>query len=541
MSVSNLRWPLAGQSASDLLARRRAVSRVLLVSISFLAIVTLVQRFDAPAVLVATLAVPTVLTLLLRPTIAIPATLFLVYVNVPAILTQQHGVPHLAAGAIILLLAFPLFHALLLRREPLRLDTTFFLMLGYLAVLVLTAFGVTGHREAFQHIQKFLFEGILLYWLLINVVRTRATLDSAIWTLLAAGMLLGALTTYQELTGSFSQEFGGLSRRNHEYLALQHLDRDDPGHNERLQTFARSNSSGGRSSRANGPMDEPNRYAQILIVILPLALFTYRTRRSRWSGIIVAAASGSILLGMIFSHSRGGFATLLGLALLTGAIGWVRRSYLIGGAVAVVLLVSLLGPRYVERIASIATVSALFSDNGSANADGAIRGRATSMLAAAQVFVDHPLRGVGPAQFAPYYSEEYSKKNPNFQFRDARGSRRAHSLYFEIAAEGGVLGLASFVAIFAYLIHALNHERRRWARRRPDLAELATAFFFSLLAYLGTGVFLHLSYQRYLWLLIGLAGAALHILRTTEGEERLPRAGPRAGSHHIKASRADSG
>ena len=33
------------------------------------------------------------------------------------------------------------------------------------------------------------------------------------------------------------------------------------------------------------------------------------------------------------------------------------------------------------------------------------------------------------------------------------------------------------------------------------------------MAYLTTALFLHLSYQRYYWLLLGLAGAAVHILR----------------------------
>ncbi|CAN5728047.1 hypothetical protein BH23GEM6_BH23GEM6_21430 [soil metagenome] len=516
---------------------RRTAAFWPLVAVAFLAFVVLVQRFDAPVVLVGSLAVPVVLTLLLRPTLAIPATLFLLYVNVPAILTQQHRIPPLAAGAIVLLLAFPLIHALVVRREPLRLDTTLFLMLGYLAVLVATALGATGHRVATQHIQKFLVEGILLYGLLINVIRTRETLNRAIWTVLAAGMLLGALTTYQELTGSFSLEFGGLSRRNHEYLTLQHLDREDPGVRERLQAYARNNPNGARSSRANGPMDEPNRFAQILIVLLPLALFAYRTRRDRWTGLLVAAASGSIVLGMVFSHSRGAFATLMGLALIAVALRWVRRSYLVGGVLAAVLFAPLMAPQYVERITSIATASALFDDTSTENADGAILGRATSMLAAAQVFMDHPLKGVGPGQFKPYYSEEYRQKNPDLKFRDVQGPRSSHSLYFEIAAEGGVLGLTSFFAIFGFLIHGLNRERRRWAQSRPELAGLATAFLFSLLAYLGTGLFLHLSFQRYLWILVGLAGAALHILCTSEDDEGLPAvANSRAVSRRIPAS-----
>jgi hypothetical protein len=40
--------------------------------------------------------------------------------------------------------------------------------------------------------------------------------------------------------------------------------------------------------------------------------------------------------------------------------------------------------------------------------DGAIKGRATEMLAALAVYLDHPFIGVGPGQYVPFYSEKVS-------------------------------------------------------------------------------------------------------------------------------------
>ena len=68
----------------------------------------------------------------------------------------------------------------------------------------------------------------------------------------------------------------------------------------------------------------------------------------------------------------------------------------------------------------------------------------------------------------------------------------------------GFVGLASFLAIFVVLLRRLNRARRRWQATRPELADLATAFTFSLLGWLGTSAFLHLSYQRFLWFLVAL-------------------------------------
>jgi putative inorganic carbon (hco3(-)) transporter len=41
---------------------------------------------------------------------------------------------------------------------------------------------------------------------------------------------------------------------------------------------------------------------------------------------------------------------------------------------------------------------------------------------------------------------------------------------------------------------------------------LASSFFFALVAYMGTAFFLHLSYQRYFWLLLALASSTIWAL-----------------------------
>jgi hypothetical protein len=43
------------------------------------------------------------------------------------------------------------------------------------------------------------------------------------------------------------------------------------------------------------------------------------------------------------------------------------------------------------------------------------------------------------------------------------------------------------------------------------LAHIATAILLGIFGYFGTAMFLHLSYQRYYWFLMALAGAAIRI------------------------------
>jgi hypothetical protein len=54
---------------------------------------------------------------------------------------------------------------------------------------------------------------------------------------------------------------------------------------------------------------------------------------------------------------------------------------------------------------------------------------------------------------------------------------------------------------------------QQWRERDPDRALLASSFFFALFAYLACAVFLHLSYQRYFWVLLALASAVIWALR----------------------------
>ena len=62
---------------------------------------------------------------------------------------------------------------------------------------------------------------------------------------------------------------------------------------------------------------------------------------------------------------------------------------------------------------------------------------------------------------------------------------------------------------------------------------MSTGFFLALSAYLTTGLFLHLSYARYYWLILALSGATAYVVRRAmeapEPEaERVPANGPAA-------------
>jgi O-antigen ligase len=117
---------------------------------------------------------------------------------------------------------------------------------------------------------------------------------------------------------------------------------------------------------------------------------------------------------------------------------------------------------------------------------------------------------VGPGQFFTRYSAEYGNA---LDLRFLRENRRAHNLYLEIAADTGALGLAAFLAIVGVTMTQLWRLSVFWRRRQPELAGLAQAFLLALVAYMATGIFLQLAYQRYFWFLLALASATVWVLK----------------------------
>jgi O-antigen ligase len=240
-------------------------------------------------------------------------------------------------------------------------------------------------------------------------------------------------------------------------------------------------------------------------MLVPLAVFqawSERRRLLRLAAYAVAIlASGAVIL----TFSRGAavaFALVVGLMALLRYIKPVQL--LAVGVLAVSLLIAF--PQYADRLTSLSAIvdAVTGASDPTTTADNSILSRATENLAALNVFADHPIIGVGPGQFSSYYRQYADDIGLLSKAQD----REAHNLYLGTAAETGILGLVCFVAVLLTTLWQLVRARRRWIGRRADLANMATAFGLSVVTYMTTGIFLHLSYARYFWLIMALAGAA---------------------------------
>lgn len=438
---------------------------------------------------------------------AVLAFVFIFYTNLAVVASRFHDVPEIIASAVVLLLLLPLARHVALERRPLASTPVLPLAFAFLAAVFLAAALSSEPEVAGRAVVTYLTEGLLLYLLVSNAVRGVRTLNRVVWVLILAGSFMGGLSLYQELTQTYANDYGGLAQVD-KYGEEGGFNISGDEEEEVLRP------------RLGGPLGSENRYAQILAVVLPLALmkaFRERSRRLR-----LTAAGGSVLIagGMLLTFSRGAAVAVAATLVFMVLLRELRVRHflaLLAIATAGVLFVV---PDYVIRLSSLESVTAFRSDPAAVS-DRAILGRATENLAAWNTFTDHPFTGVGPGVYFREYSREYANR---LGLRYLNSERRGHSLYLELAADTGTIGLTAFLAMVATAMALLFRSFRYWRSRDPERASLASAFFFALFAYLACGAFLQLSYQRYFWVLLALASSVLWTLRQDQRSEEQSRA-----------------
>ena len=412
-----------------------------------------------------------------------PVTLFLLYLNVPAVAVRIHGAPFVLAALVPMMLALPVAHRVLLRGEPLRFPTMLLAAFAMSCLQLLSALHSARPNESLPSLQTWLIEGVLLALLVANAVRTRFELRWAVIAIVTAGAIMGALVLLQQILGP----------ADHAFLGFAQLD------------SAIADAEGQIQRRLAGPIGETNRFAQIMAVLIPIAACCAATTRGRtrlaWWG-----ATALIVAGMTLAFSRGAIVALAIALPFALIFGMLRPRQL---AVTVVLAFSILlaMPHYAERVASIGRVAAQglgLGPVGLRNADGASRGRLTEMKAASMLFMDHPILGAGPG-LAPHYYRQYAgivggKVRPE--------DRRTHNLFLQLAAETGLVGLGSFLLVVALAFRGLERARKRLRRSDRELWGLVCGLELGLIISLATSLFLHAAYIRYFWLLLGLAATA---------------------------------
>jgi O-antigen ligase len=402
-----------------------------------------------------------------------------VYLNLSQVLVRSHELPSL-----LQLLALPMLAGAWRatsgedRGRALRHPVTVVLAL-YLAVVLASTTWARDTALADARVTELAKAFAVFALTAILVVSLRAA-RAAVWTLVGAGALLSVLAVIQAARGGTAQ-LGGLARIKQAHI---YGDVFEP--------------------RIAGPLGDPNFFAQILVMAVPLALFTAWDARDRWSRTAAYGAAGLLIAATVVTYSRGG-ALALGCVLVLALLA--RREHFrqaAAGLLAVALLWTVLPRDFTRRLG---TIEQVLGGADVLRPDSSFQKRRLLTRAAWLMFADHPLVGVGAANYTTRFDEVVERVG--FFARDYEEPGDAHyphNLYLEMAAETGLAGLVCFagalVASFAALRRAQRALRETGDRRA---AGLAVAFQVALAGYLVSSLFLHGHFPRYLWMLLGFA------------------------------------
>jgi putative inorganic carbon (HCO3(-)) transporter len=221
-----------------------------------------------------------------------------------------------------------------------------------------------------------------------------------------------------------------------------------------------------------------NEIAFALVIVLPLMRYLQTITANKWIKMGLLAAMALSVASILSSYSRGAF-----LALIAMAIALLLRSKqkLVVGVIAIVFglaAVYLMPAQWHNRIETIETYEE----------DSSALGRLNAWLFAVNLTKDYPVMGGGFRTFRKELFEKYAPVSEDFH--------DAHSIYFEVLAEQGYVGMIMFF-ILGFLVikncqyiasKTKGNYQLKWA---TDLAAMVQV---SLVGYAIGGAFLGLAY-----------------------------------------------
>jgi O-antigen ligase len=228
-----------------------------------------------------------------------------------------------------------------------------------------------------------------------------------------------------------------------------------------------------------------------------------------WRTLVAATLALAVLLGgLVLTFSQSSLAALLVACVVLAALRWPARPVLLGtvGVVVAALLLAVAFPG-VTKV-----------DLGSGRSlKKATSGRTDLVKGGVNMFLDRPILGYGSGSFAKQFRE---RENTS----DARAASASHTIPITVAAEQGIVGLASYLLVLVTALALVWQGLGRLRRPEQPSAEVIAR---GAVAAAFTGLVVHtLSYAAFLedpltWTLLG-AAIGLRFSST---------AGPRRSAH----------
>ena len=287
-----------------------------------------------------------------------------------------------------------------------------------------------------------------------------------------------------------------------------------------------------------GPMTLARVLVLVTAVAIPLSVYG--------RGPVRQVAVGGLLLtgtAVFLTFSRSAWLAL-GVALLF--LGVVKKNWILLGGMSMMVCVALSLAAFCPQTETGSLIrSALEPMNpSSARFHKSNLQRYWMYKSALKIFCDYPITGVGQRNFNKVYSAYVPEelRDPRILRDDGRvytGFAHAHSLYLNLLATQGMLGLAAFLWLMAAAVRLTWHNYRR--HDDALLGTISLGILTAMVAFLALGMIDENSRDSesvmQLWFLMGMA-MAIHRLPTGPSRPAPLSAQPNPGAAHSRPGNA---
>lgn len=301
----------------------------------------------------------------------------------------------------------------------------------------------------------------ILYFLVVNLVRTRNKFLIMMWGLIVLGAMACLIGIFQHYKG----------------IGIDY---------------------GEGVVRIRGTALDPNDYAMHIVILVPMVfafLFNYKNPIIKGMLLLILIL---LILNIVFTYSRGGmvaFALVLGLSIMWFSLQ--RKKLLLPIlllSIGTSALLPMIPEKYWERAKTISDFS-----------DPAIQARLDTWKTGLGMIADHPVRGVGLGAFR----YEYTMRAYMSSDVKTRASLFSHNAYMQIGAEVGVPALIIFVLLIVFSWIDLVKAEKLFLKRGDLLfAGLSLSLRLGLLGFIVSAVFLTQAFLTMFWIILPLAVVA---------------------------------
>ncbi len=250
--------------------------------------------------------------------------------------------------------------------------------------------------------------------------------------------------------------------------------------------------------------EDENDLALYINLWIPFCYFLFFSYEKLLPKLICLTGLVVGIFSIVVSFSRGGFIGLIA----TGAVIWFFSRRKVIATLMIMVLVSMMmifaEDKYWDEM----------STSTSMEEDSTGKERIESWKSGIFMFIDNPF-GVGgnnyPVRF-PEYQTEY--------FQRGMYGRAAHSIWFTLIPELGVIGIFIYAMLLFYNLKdifrlkniSFHDDSKGIDKEKKFLNYTGRAFIASLVGFFATGTFLSVLYYAHYWYLTGLIAASAAIM-----------------------------